>query len=186
MLKRYFWLAYVVCVTVAAVMAADIAREYAVMRLSEPSVQRSAHTATTGAPAAARMRLAEYAIIAERNVFNAGPPSEAQAPVAAPEVVQPTQLRLRLIGIVAGTSPDRNSPSSKTCNAEARRTSTRSATRYRRLRFVDIQPDCVLLNANQRHEKLCFDYMWLRDQRQQRATGKATAGRPRAVGLRNR
>ena len=51
MLKRYFWLAYLLLITAAAVMAADIANGYVTMRLSASSLRppvQSAGTATTG------------------------------------------------------------------------------------------------------------------------------------------
>ena len=158
MLKRYFWLAYVVFVTVAGVMAADIAREYAAMRLGGPTVQRSAQAGTPALPEAARMRLADYAIISERNVFNASPPSEANAPAIAPEAVQPTQLRLRLIGVVAGTSPDQQYAVIEDLQRGGAQDLYQVGDTVQKAAIIDIRPDCVLLNANQQHEKLCFDY----------------------------
>ena len=158
MLKRYFWLAYVALITVAGVIAADIASQYASMRLSEPPDQRSAKTSAPGAPGAARLRLADYAVISERNVFNANPPSEGGAPAKAPEVVQPTQLRLRLIGIVAGTSPGQQYAVIEDLQRGGAQDLYQIGDAVQRASIVDIQPDCVLLDANRQHEKLCFDY----------------------------
>lgn len=158
MLKRYFWLAYAAFITVAAVVAADIAAEYAAMRLSDPAGQRPARAGAPGAPDAARMRLADYAVIAERNVFDASPPSQAAAPVKAPEVVQPTRLRLRLIGIVAGAAPDRQYAVIEDLQRGGAQDVYQVGDAVQKASIVDIRPDCVLLNANQQREKLCFDY----------------------------
>ena len=158
MLKRYFWLAYVALITLAGVMAADIAREYAALRLSEPAEQRSARAGPPGAPEAARTRLADYAVIPERNLFNASPPSEVETLVKAPEVVQPTRLRLRLIGIVAGASPGQQYAVIEDLQRSGAQNLYQIGDAVQRASIVDIRPDCVLLNANQQHEKLCFDY----------------------------
>ena len=158
MLKRYFWLAYVVFVTIAGVVAADIAREYAAMRLSEPTVQRLARAGTPAGPQPARMRLADYAIISERNVFNASPPSEVDPPVIAPQVAQPTQLRLRLIGIVSGASPDQQYAVIEDLQRGGAQDVYQIGDAVQKASIIDIRPDCVLLNANRQHEKLCFDY----------------------------
>ena len=109
LLKRYFWLAYLLLVTAAAVIAADVATGYVTLRLSAPTVQPPTRPAGAAAPAVKRLRLADYNVISARNLFNANPPSGAPAPVvevpAVDEAVQPTRLRLRLIGIAAGASP---------------------------------------------------------------------------------
>ena len=159
MLKRYVWLAYVLLVTIAAVLAADGARGYVTMRLSAPSVPSPARTGTTVAPAAKRLALADYAVIAERNLFNANPPSGA--PVAevkaVEEPVQPTQLRLRLIGIAAGASPQRYA-----IIEDLQRSGAQDLYQIgdvvQRAAIIDIRPDCVLLDTRRQREKLCFDY----------------------------
>ena len=158
MLKRYFWLAYLVFVTVAGVMAADIAREYAATRLSEPNVQRSTGAGAPAAPQAARMRLADYAIVSERNVFNANPVVQNEASAIAPEAVQPTQLRLRLIGVVAGTSPGRQYAVIEDLQRGGAQDLYQIGDTVQRAAIMDIRPDCVLLNRNRQNEKLCFDY----------------------------
>ena len=60
-LKRYFWLAYLLLVTVAAVMAADVAKGYVTLRLSAPAVQPPARAAGAAAPAVKRTASADYA-----------------------------------------------------------------------------------------------------------------------------
>ena len=158
MLKRYFWLAYLLLVTVAGVLAADMAREYAAMRLSAPAAQRSARAGAAGTPRAARLQLADYAVISERNVFDASPPSQVEAPVQAPEVVQPTRLRLRLIGIVAGAAPGRQYAVIEDLQRGGSQDLYQIGDTVQRAAIVGIRPDCVLLDANRQHEKLCFDY----------------------------
>ena len=158
MLKRYFWLAYLLLVTVAGVLAADMAREYAAMRLSAPAAQRSARAGAAGTPQAARLQLADYAVIAERNVFDASPPSPVEAPVQAPEVVQPTRLRLRLIGIVAGAAPGRQYAVIEDLQRGGSQDLYQIGDTVQKAAIVGIRPDCVLLSANRQHEKLCFDY----------------------------
>ncbi len=161
MLKCCFWLAYVLLVTVASVMAADIAKAYVTMRLSAPSVQPPARLASPAAPAVKRLALADYAIISERNLFNANPPSDDPAPVVAvkaiEEAVQPTRLRLRLIGIVAGDSP----PPQYAIIEDLQRSGTQDLYQIgdvvQRAAIIDIRPECVLLDTRRQREKLCFD-----------------------------
>ena len=157
MLKRYFWLVYVAFITVAGVVAADIASEYAALRLSEPAVRQSPQAGAPGAPETRRMRRADFSVIAERNVFNARPPSEVDVPVKAPQLVQPTQLRLRLIGIVAGASPDQRYAVIEDLQRGGAQDLYQIGDAVQRASIVDILPDCVLLDANRQHEKLCFD-----------------------------
>ena len=158
MLKRYFWLAHVVFVTVASVMAADIAKEYVATRLSEPTVQRSARTGAPASPRTDLRRLADYAIVSERNVFNANPVAENKAPAIVPQAVQPTQLRLRLIGIVAGASADRQYAVIEDLQRGGSQDLYQIGDTVQRAAIMDIRPDCVLLNRNRQNEKLCFDY----------------------------
>jgi general secretion pathway protein C len=162
MLKRYFWLAYLLLVTCAAVMTAGIAKGYVTMWLSAPSARPPARISGTTAPAVQRMALADYAIISERNLFNANPPSSDPAPAAevkpVEEVVQPTQRRLRLVGIVAGDLP----PQQYAIIEDLERSGTQDIYQVgdvvQQAAIIDIRPDCVLLDTRRQHEKLCFDY----------------------------
>ncbi len=162
MLKRYFWVAYLLLVTAAAVMAADIAKGYVTMRLSAPAVQPPARVSSSAAPAVQRMALADYAIISARNLFNANPPSGDSAPAAevkaVEEAVQPTQLRLRLIGIVAGDLPQQQYAIIEDLQRSGAQDIYQVGDVVQRAAIIDIRPDCVLLDTRRQREKLCFDY----------------------------
>lgn len=174
MLKRYFWLAHLLLVTVGAVMAADTARGYLAMRLSTPAAPAPMQTGVASPPAVERMALADYAIIAERNLFNANPPSGNAPPVAevkpAEEAVQPTQLRLRLIGIASGASKQQYA-----IIEDLQRGGSQDLYQIgdvvQRAAIVDIRPECVLLDTRRQREKLCFDY----DSRAPDSNGQAAA-----------
>ena len=161
-LKRYFWLAYLLLVTVAAVMAADVAKGYVTLRLSAPAVQPPARVAGAAAPAVKRTASADYAVIAERNLFNANPPSGDAPPVAevepVDETVQPTQLRLRLIGIAAGASQRQQYAIIEDLQRSGAQDLYQVGDVVQRAAIVAIRPDCVLLDARRQREKLCFDY----------------------------
>ena len=164
MLKRYFWLAYLLLVTVAAVMAADIAKGYVTMRLSAPSVQPPARASSIAAPAVRRLALTDYAVIPERNLFNANPPSGDSAAVqVVEEVVQPTQLRLRLIGIVAGDSPQQQYAIIEDLQRNGAQDLYQVGDVVQHAAIIDIRPECVLLDTRRQREKLCFAYDDTRD-----------------------
>ena len=162
MLKRYAWLAYLLLVTVAAVMAADVAKGYVTMRLSAPSMRPAAQIAGSAAPAVKRLTLADYAIIAERNLFNANPPSGDATPVTeekvVEEAVQPTQLRLRLIGIVAAASLRQQYAIIEDLQRSGAQDLYQVGDVVQRAAIIDIRPDCVLLDTRRQREKLCFEY----------------------------
>ena len=166
MLKRYFWLAYLLFVTGAAVIAADIAKGYVTMRLSAPSAQPPARTAGSAAPAVVeRMTLADYAVISQRNLFNANPPSgdAAAAVQVVEEVVQPTRLRLRLIGIVAGESPQQQYAIIEDLQRSNAQDLYQVGDVVQRAAIIEIRPECVLLDTRRQREKLCFAYDDARD-----------------------
>lgn len=161
MLKRYFWVAYLLLVTAAALMAADIAKGYVTMRLSAPAEQPPTRVSSIKVPAVQRMALADYGIISERNLFNANPPSGNSAPAAEVKVVeevQPTQLRLRLIGIVARDLPRRQYAIIEDLQRSGAQDIYQIGDVVQRAAIIDIRPDCVLLDGRRQREKLCFDY----------------------------
>ena len=160
MLIRYFWLAYLLLITAAAVMAADIANGYVTMRLSASSLRPPVQIAGTATTVVKRMTPVDYAIISARNLFNANPPSGDAAPVeearVVEEVVQTTQLRLRLVGIVSGESQQH------AIIEDLQRSGTQDLYQIgdvvQRAAIIDIRPECVLLDTRRQREKLCFDY----------------------------
>ena len=178
MLKRYFWLAYLLLFTVGAVMAADVARGYLTMRLNTPAAPAPTRTGAASTPPVERLALADYAVIAERNLFNANPPSGDAAPVAevkpAEEAVQPTQLRLRLIGIASGTSKQQYAIIEDLQRGGAQDI-YQIGDVVQRAAIVDIRPECVLLDTRRQREKLCFDY----DSRAPDSNGRAAPQRRR-------
>ena len=162
MLKRYFWLAYLLFVTGAAVIAADITKGYVTMRLSAPSAPPPTQAAGSTAPAVKRMVLADYTVISERNLFNANPPTDDPAPPAEvpaiEEEVQPTQLRLRLIGIVAGDSPQQQYAIIEDLQRNSAQDLYQVGDAVQRAAIIEIRPECVLLDTRRQREKLCFAY----------------------------
>ena len=162
MLKRYFWVGYLLLVTAAAVTASDIVNGYITMRLGTPVVQPPARVWSSAAPAVQRMALADYAVISERNLFNANPPSGDSAPAAAvkaaEEAAQPTQLRLRLIGIVDGDLPQQQYTVIEDLQRGGAQDVYQIGDVVQRAAIIDIRSDCVLLDTRRQYEKLCFDY----------------------------
>lgn len=157
MLKRYFWLVYVILVTGAAVMAADITTAYLEMRLSQPTVRPPVRHRTPGAPAANRMGLTEYAVISGRNLFNGNPPSEQNPPVVKAVTVEPTQLRLRLIGVVAGISQRQQYAIIEDLQRGGEQDLYQIGDVVQQAAIIDIRSECVLLDTRRQQEKLCFD-----------------------------
>ena len=162
MLKRYFWLADLLLITAAAVMAADIANGYVSMRLSALSLRLPVQSAGTAATVVKRATPADYAIISARNLFNANPPSGDTAPVAevrvVEEEVQPTQLRLRLIGIVAAESLQQQYAIIEDLQRSGTQDLYQIGDVVQRAAIIDIRAECVLLDTRRQREKLCFDY----------------------------
>ena len=160
MLKRYFWLAYLLLITAAAAMTADIVNGYVTMRLSASSLRPPVRIAGTATTAVKRMTPADYAVIAARNLFNANPPSGDGTPVeevrVVEEVVQARQLRLRLIGIVSGELQQ------YAIIEDLQRSRTQDLYQIgdvvQRAAIIDIRAECVLLDTRRQREKLCFDY----------------------------
>ena len=160
MLKRYFWLAYLLLITAAAVMAADVANGYVTMRFSASSLRPPAQIAGTATTVVKRTAPTDYAIISARNLFNANPPSGEATPAAESRVVeeevQPTQLRLRLIGVVSGELQQ------YAIIEDLQRSGTQDLYQIgdvvQRAAITDIRAECVLLDTRRQREKLCFEY----------------------------
>jgi general secretion pathway protein C len=155
MLQRYFWLARLLLVTLLAILAADIAKSYISAKMAAPPAQRPPQASgTPNRPA--QMAAADYQVI-----FNANPPKESPGaepppPAAPPPPTLPTQLQLKLIGTVAGTSGRRfviiEDLSKRGVQAVYQiGDSIQSAV------ITEINPMCVLLErGNGPHESLCF------------------------------
>jgi general secretion pathway protein C len=106
MLKRYFWLVYLLLVTVIAAVGADLTKSYVSARLAAPRTLAPTQTSTTPQQPTPTT-LDDYQVIDKRNIFNAtpAPPSPEPQPQPQPQPQLqpvPTQLQLKLVGTVAG------------------------------------------------------------------------------------
>src|SRR5262249_38441453 len=107
-MKRYFWLLYLLLVTAAAALAAEIVNAYISAQLATPLKPAQTQASDASGPLAQKAPLTHYEVINRRTIFNAPPPSEAPpAPAAAeppppPPEPAPTPLPFKLVGTVAG------------------------------------------------------------------------------------
>ena len=90
----------------------------------------------------------------------------------AEEAVQPTQLRLRLIGIASGAS-NQQFAIIEDLQRDGSQDLYQIGDVVQRAAIVAIRPECVLLDTRRQREKLCFDY----DSRASDANGRAAARR---------
>lgn len=160
-MKRYFWLLYLLCVTLAAYLAATMVRSSLSAKLAAPL--RSAKTQTNAAagPLTPKSPLTYYDVINKRNVFNATPPSDAPAPVAAPEPLPPPEvpvapLQIKLVGTVAGLGPKRFAIIEST-SAGATQSVYQVGDMVQQVVIVDIVPNCVVFDkGGGQREEVCF------------------------------
>jgi general secretion pathway protein C len=161
MLKRYFWLARLLLVTLIAVLAADITKSYISAKLATPLAQRPPQASgTPNRPA--QTAAANYQVISTRNIFNANPPKEALVPEKPPEPppvikeIQVTQLQLKLVGTVAGTSGRRYVIIEDLSKRGAQAVYQIGDTIQSAV-IAEISPMCVLLDRGDGpYESLCF------------------------------
>jgi general secretion pathway protein C len=159
MLKRYFWLAHLLLVTLAAVVGADMAKAYLSAKIVAPFAVRprqSGNIPDRQTQAAA----ADYAVINERNLFNANPPKdtpagEKPAPLSPPPDVQPTQLQLKLVGIVAGSDHQRFAII-EDLSRRGSQVVYQVGDTIQTAAITSIRRDCVDFNNGGRPEELCF------------------------------
>src|SRR5262249_23814947 len=162
-MKRYFWLVYLLLVTVAAALAAQIVNAYISAQLAAPLQPTQAQTSRTAGPLAPQAPLTQYEVINKRNIFNATPPSDTPEPPRSeppppPPEVPATPLPLKLVGIMAGTK------------AQAPRFAIIESTgsppgqavyqvgdSVQQVFIVDILPGCVVLDRGGGQQKLCFE-----------------------------
>ena len=105
MVKRYFWLAHMLLVTLAAILTADIATSYLGNKFAMPVASRPIQTRTTPIRQT-RTAFDTYQSVSTRNIFNANPPQEGAQPqpnTPPPEaIIKETELQLKLVGAAAG------------------------------------------------------------------------------------
>ncbi len=161
-MKRYFWLLYLLLVTAAAALAAEIVNAYISAQLAAPLKPAQTQASDTSGPLAQKAPLTHYEVINKRNIFNATPPAETPAapqvsepPPPAPEP-PPTPLPLKLVGTVAGADVPRFAILESTGNPPGQAV-YQVGDMVQQVVIVDIRPDCVVLErgAGQR-ESLCF------------------------------
>ena len=159
LLKHYCWLAYLLLVTLIAGLGADMLNTYLRATLAAPlSMRPSQAGQTPGQPPPATP--ADYAIIAARNVFNAQLPRGGpliETPRSSPLLpdVPPTQLSLKLVGIVAGTDTQRFA-----IIADLQQRGSQGVYQVgdtiQHAVITSLRRDCVDLSHGGRSEELCF------------------------------
>ena len=162
-MKRYFWLFYLLLVTAAAALTAEIVNAYISAQLAAPLKPAQTQASNTAGPLAQKRLLTDYEVINKRNIFNANPPSEipeqprAPEPPAPPPEVPTVPLPLKLVGVSAGTG------------AKAQRFAIIESTGnppgqavyqvgdiVQQVVIVDIRRDCVVLDRGGTQQELCF------------------------------
>ncbi len=111
MVQRYFWMAYMVLITIAAALGANMGTSYLRAQLTQPTALQLEQDA--GTPLQRTQRTAaDYVIITKRNIFNATPPDSTpkQPPPAPPPTppATPTKLQLKLVGTAIGEQQQQN------------------------------------------------------------------------------
>src|SRR5262245_5579072 len=163
-MKRYFWLLYLLLVTVAAALAAGIVNAYISAQLAAPLQPTQTQTSRTSGPLAQQAPLTHYEVINKRNIFNATPPSdtpETPRPVELappPPEVPATPLPLKLVGIMAGTKAQvpRFAIIESTGNPPGQAV-YQVGDSVQQVFIVDILPGCVVLDRGGEQQKLCFE-----------------------------
>jgi general secretion pathway protein C len=163
-MKRYFWLLYLLLVTVAAALAAQMVDAYISAQLAAPLQPAQTQTSRTAGPLAPQAPLTHYEIINKRNIFNATPPSETPEPPRAAEPpprpleVPATPLPLKLVGIMAG----KQAQAPRFAIIESTGSPPGQAVyqvgdSVQQVFIVDILPGCVVLDRGGGQQKLCFE-----------------------------
>ncbi len=163
-MKRYFWLSYLLLVTVAAALAALIVNAYISAQLAAPLQPTQTQTSRATGPLAQQAPLTHYEIINKRNIFNATPPSDTPEPPRAAEPPPPpldvpaTPLPLKLVGIMAGTKaqPPRFAIIESTGSPPGQAV-YQVGDSVQQVFIVDILPGCVVLDRGGGQQKLCFE-----------------------------
>lgn len=161
MLQRYFWVAYLVLVTLAAALAANMTTSYIGAKLAKPVVVEP-ELADQTPQQRTRLTKADYAIITERNIFNANPPSKAPKvvevkppPPVAPQPIQETQLRLKLAGTVVGMQSQYYAIIEDLTQRGSQALYQVGDT-IQDARIAEILPKCVVFDKRGTYERLCF------------------------------
>jgi general secretion pathway protein C len=163
-MKRYFGLLYLLLMTVAAALAAQIVNSYISAQLAAPLKPTQMQASQTAGPLAQQAPLTHYEIINKRNIFNATPPSDTPEPTRAAEPPPPplevpaTPLPLKLVGIIAG----KQAQAPRFAIIESTGSPPGQAVyqvgdSVQQVFIVDILPGCVVLDRGGGQQKLCFE-----------------------------
>jgi general secretion pathway protein C len=159
MVKRYFWLIYLLLVTLVAALGADMVKSYVSTKLAAPrSLEPTQTSSTPQRPM--QTTFTDYQIITTRNIFDASPPPaippapEKEPPPVAPPV-QATQLQLKLIGTVAGAN-NQYFAIIEDLSKRGSQAVYHLGDIVQNAVVVEIQRLCVLLDKGGQYESLCF------------------------------
>ena len=164
MMQRYFWLAYLLLVTLAAALGADMAVSYLTTQLRSSTVSEEGASAGP-AQAAVRRPAGDYDVIAQRHIFNSkpiepgdpckgpNPPPHCEGPEPPPPP-PPPELKLKLVGVVTGGGSDYAVIEDTAARGEQQFYQVGDPIKGRSI--VEIRKDCVILARGNKEEKLCF------------------------------
>jgi general secretion pathway protein C len=163
-MKRYFWLAYLLLVTAAAALAAEMVNTYISAQLAAPLQPVQTQAGRTAGPLAQQASLTHYEIINKRNIFNATPPSTtpepprtAEPPPPPPEVPA-TPLPLKLVGIMVGKQAQApRFAIIESMGSPPGQALYQVGDSVQQVFVVDILPGCVVLDTGREQQKLCFE-----------------------------
>jgi general secretion pathway protein C len=163
-MKRYFWLLYLLLVTVAAALAAAMVNAYISAQLAAPLQPTQTQASRISGPVAQQAPLTHYEVINKRNIFNATPPSDTPEPprpvepAPPPPEVPATPLPLKLVGIMAGkkTQAPRFAIIESTGSPPGQAV-YQVGDSVQQVFIVDILPGCVVLDRGGEQQKLCFE-----------------------------
>jgi len=163
-MKRYFWLVYLLLVTVAAALAAEMVNAYISAQFAAPLKPTQTQAGRISGPLARQAPLTHYEVINKRNIFNATPPADtpespaAVAPPPPPPEVPATPLPLKLVGIIAGKkAPTPRFAIIESTGSQPGQAVYQVGDSVQQVFIVDILPGCVVLDRGGEQQKLCFE-----------------------------
>lgn len=160
MIQRCFWLAYLVLITLAAALGANMTTSYLSSSLSQSTVSEESPSDKTPEGAVRRLT-SDYDVIAQRNIFNANPqPDTPPTPVLPipkpqPQEVKETPLQLKLTGTATSDDGANYAFIEDTAKRGHQQLYQVGDTIENRI-IVEIRNDCVILEQNGKYEQLCF------------------------------
>ncbi len=162
MIQRFFWLVYLVLITLAAALGADMTVSYLSGRLSQPIASEERPSGRTP-QGVVRRPPSDYDIIAARNIFNSNPrppepPSKPEPPKGPPPPIAPvkeTPLQLKLAGTVIGDNNQYYAVIEDASNRGSQGLYQVGDAIQNRI-IAEIQDRCVILDQNGKYERLCF------------------------------